>query len=488
MKGSEADTPWRAVVEIAAHAPHRPCLTEGTVDWSYREFADAVRAQAAAIGEAGVERGQRVALVLAGYRDCFVALFACWATGAVPVPLDPRLNDLRLAQLVARSDAALVLFDDPSRAVGTVARHAPDQGTSAVSPGAATVPDELGLIMFTSGTTGEPKGVCQRLAAVWDNACLTARACRLEPDDRILINTPPCFTSALIHFLTLVAAGGSLVGSAGFRFGGGLLEEIAATDCSGFGGAPAHVVRVVGDRCSEAPPRLRFWVSSGDRLAPEVAEAFTQRFPRVELFAIYGLTEVSGRLCILDPGDAPGRRGSVGRPIGDMAVCARDAQGRPLAAGGIGELYVTGSLVMQGYLDDEAATRAALTEYGLRTGDHGMVDADGFVWHHGRQDDVFKRGGEKVALAQITDVLLGLEGVLDAAALGLPDDLAGTVPVAVVVLAPGRTRHELRRQLKAALPPVAVPARVVTTDRIPRTGSGKPQRAALRRLFGGGDG
>ena len=163
---------------------------------------------------------------------------------------------------------------------------------------------------------------------------------------------------------------------------------------------------------------FRFWVSSGDHLPLPVIEKFRRVLPGVRLFNMYGLTEVSGRLCILPPADLDARVGSVGRPIGDMRVVARRGDGAEAAPGETGELFVTGSLLMQGYLGEPEITARTLTAHGLRTGDFGRVDESGAVWIAGRKDDIIKRGGEKVSIIHVQQALQGLGRFADVAVRG----------------------------------------------------------------------
>ncbi len=307
----------------------------------------------------------------------------------------------------------------------------------------------------------------------------------LTPDDRIFINTPPYFTSGICHFLTMMAHGGGIAGQLGFYFGEGLLDEMDALGCTGFGGAPAHLVRVVEPLEEARTHALRFWVSSGDHLPLHVIAKARRVLPGIGIFNMYGLTEVSGRLCVLRPDELDEREGSVGRPIGAMRVTARDANGAPVPAGQTGELYVTGPLLMQGYLDEPEINARTLTEHGLRTGDFGHVDADGFVWVEGRKDDIIKRGGEKVSVVHVQEALFALGRFDDVAVLAAPDEILGHVPVAFVVPREpeGFRGSRVLRELREALPSTSLPSRIVAVERIPRTGSGKAIRAELRRLL-----
>ena len=466
--------------------------------------ARATRVAAALLAAAG-RRGARVALVLEEYDQFFVCMLGAWLAGQVVVPLNTSLPQPDVDWLVGKSQPDLIVLPDdeacptpdggPVRLVVTAdaeglvdgVREAGGEAAPAVAPGEleAVTEDELAMIMFTSGTTGLPKGVCQTLTAISSNAGNVAQTLGLEAGDRIFINTPPYFTSGICHFLTLLANGGGVAGQLGFYFGTGLLDEMEAEGCTGFGGAPAHLVRVVEPMEGPRVHPFRFWVSSGDHLPLPVIEKFRQVLPGIGLFNMYGLTEVSGRLCVLPPAELDVRVGSVGRPIGDMRVVARRGDLTEAAPGEQGELYVTGSLLMQGYLHEPEITAKTLTELGLKTGDFGKVDESGAVWIAGRKDDIIKRGGEKVSIIHVQEALQGLGRFADVAVVAAPDDILGHVPVAFVVPhePEGFKASRLLRELRGVLPSTSLPSRVIAVEAIPRTGSGKAIRAELRKML-----
>jgi acyl-CoA synthetase (AMP-forming)/AMP-acid ligase II len=523
-----------AVARLRGWAAERPdaalLLTRGRT-YTYADVLARASAVAAGLGAAGCGRGRRVALLLEEYDEFFVCMLGVWLAGAVVVPLNTSLPPADVAWLLSKCAPDLLVRPAADAAANGGAGQAGDEGSprlvviagadgrvegvrpaaevgvgagaeEGAAPGApagvsasrspeaadALEPvreDETAMIMFTSGTTGLPKGVCQTLRAVSGNAGHVAAVLGLRPEDRIFINTPPYFTSGICHFLTLLAAGGGLAGQLGFFFGAGLLDEMEAQGCTGFGGAPAHLVRVVEPLEEPREHALRFWVSSGDHLPLHVIEKFRRVLPGVGLFNMYGLTEVSGRLCVLPPAELRTLEGSVGRPIGDMRVVARRGDGAEAAPGESGELYVTGSLLMQGYLDEPEITARTLTAHGLKTGDFGRTDESGAVWIAGRKDDIIKRGGEKVSIVHVQQALQGLGRFADVAVLAAPDEILGHVPVAFVVPhdREGFKASRLLRELRGVLPSSSLPSRVIAVDEIPRTGSGKAIRARLEELL-----
>jgi len=489
----------QSLLTWADREPQRPLLSAGGRTYSYAAVVSQAGGVVAQLRGAGFERGQHVAMLLEDYDSFFVSMYAIWLAGGVAVPLNTSLPASDIEWLIGKARPAFLLVPASgaklpagaaqvaaaaSQASPAPARLVVDLPEAPPQPPAFTPvgADETAMIMFTSGTTGVPKGVRQTLAGISVNAGHVSAELGLTAEDRIFVNTPPYFTSGICHFLTLLAAGGSTVGHAGFFFGQNLLAEMEAMGCTGFGGAPAHLVRVV-EPLEEAQPTggLRFWISSGDHLPVRVIEKTLAVLPGVALYNMYGLTEVSGRLCVL-PADEIGRReGSVGRPIHDMTVTVRRPDLAPAAAGEVGEIYVDGPLVMQGYLDEPEITARTLTPHGLRTGDFGRQDEDGYLWIEGRQDDIFKRGGEKVSTVHIQQGLMSLGMFRDAAVLSVEDEILGRVPVAFVVPAddePFKGTQVLKR-LKSVLPATHLPSRVVALEAIPRTGSGKAIQAQL---------
>jgi len=493
--GVETTGALRRLLVAAREEPQRTLLVCEEARYTFSSFLGQAAAVVTRLRCNGFARGDRVALYFDDYDAFFIAMVGVWLAGGVVVPLNTTLPAASAEELVGKAAPAFLLTSprsDPLPAPSASALRRLDVEPAIVAGDAMpaaeaasftpVAPSELAVIMFTSGSTGVPKGVMQTLEGVLGNAERVAGELGLTADDRIFINTPPYFTSGICHFLTLLSAGGSLVGRQGFHFGGGLLDAMAEAGCTGFGGAPAHLVRVVDplDRPVE-PGALRFWVSSGDHLPVATIDRMREVLPGVALYNMYGLTEVSGRLCVLPPAEIDRRRDSVGRPLWGMRVGARRDDGSPASPGEAGELYVEGDLLMQGYLDEPALTGEALTAYGFRTGDVGHVDADGYVWVTGRRDDIFKRGGEKVSAVHIQQAIVATGTVVDAVVLALDDELLGKVPVAFVVPADPASFavRGLMKELRAWLQPAWLPARVVVLEEIPRTGSGKAVRARL---------
>jgi acyl-CoA synthetase (AMP-forming)/AMP-acid ligase II len=467
---------------IAHREPDKLLIDDGVDHFTYRKFLS----RAVGIGDClrrnGVLPGARVPVVSKRHATHFVSLLGAWSIGAVAVPLDPSQLQKIFLPFVQQLSPRLALFDGA---------ELPELGIECLSfddivderAGNIEVANEAGVVFFTSGSTGTPKAVDLAAPVILGNGERTAKALRLTADDRILINTPPHYTSAMVHFLTLLSAGGGTIARSGFHFGISLWEEIDSQQCTGFGGAPAHLIRLFEANAPiTLPSGFRFVMSSGDRLPVPLIENILARFPKIEIFTVYGLTEVGGRLCVLDPAALPARAGSVGKPIDDMIVTVRRDDGNEAAAGEAGHVFVRGPLLMRGYLNDAAATKDALTANGLRTGDLGYLDDDGFLWLAGREDDVFKSGAEKVSTTFVAETLLSSGWIADIAVIAEEDLLLGKVPHAYVVPGEGFDLMALKKFARTILPPSHIPKKWLVVGSIPRTGSGKVMRQELRRI------
>jgi acyl-CoA synthetase (AMP-forming)/AMP-acid ligase II len=196
------------------------------------------------------------------------------------------------------------------------------------------------------------------------------------------------------------------------------------------------------------------------------------------MFNQYGLTEASPRVTAISDEEEPFARGSVGRPIAGVSVCAMQGD-KVCAPGEPGELVVRGPSVMLGFLDDADGTARVLRPEGLHSGDLGTVDAEGYVYVHGRNDDLVNVAGERISTHAIADTLRTLESVTDAFVVALPDAVLGYRLVAVVE-APEAALAQIRKAVRAELTPAQRPARVICVQHLPRSPNGKLDRARMR--------
>ena len=436
-----------------------------------------------AVAVASPTRGEFVELVHAAQR-----------LGATLVPLDPRLTaaefETRLervrpratvcsgdseAAVVAAADAPVLTLDDPSAGAERLA---------AVDPEPFDLPewttDEPLVVMFTSGTTGDPKGVVLTLANVLASATASAFRLGLLPDDCWHLTLPMHHMGGLAPVYRSVLYGTALSVQRGFD-PEGTLAALRAADATCLSVVPTMLERLLA---AGRMPDLRFVLVGGAPCSPGLVERAHDR--DVPVAPTYGMTETASQIATARPGDAAEHPESVGHPLIFAELSVVDEAGAPCDPGETGELVVSGAVVTPGYLDD-AATAEAFSNGGLRTGDRGYRDEAGRLHVEGRIDDTVVTGGENVDPTEVADALRSHAAVADCAVVGLPDEEWGQRVAALAALDGEATADDLRAHCRGRLADYKRPRTVEFAAELPRTASGTADRGAVRRLLGGTD-
>jgi long-chain acyl-CoA synthetase len=417
---------------------------------------------------------------------CAAAIFGCWYAGKTAVPLNFLLAPEELVKILRDAGLDLVLAIDrfaPQAAAAGLRTIVLDAKT--LVPGQAAPPaaagDETAAIIYTSGTSGDPKGVC----LTFDNLVNNARACiqhaRFTPD-QVFLSVLPQFHSFGFTAMTVTPL---LLGATAWylpRFSPvGVIGTIAEKQVTVFMAIASMYGAIAQMKTADraAVASLTLAISGGEPLSPRVAAAFEQRFGKPVMEG-YGLTESSPTVSF-NVGWAA-RAGSVGRPLPGIEVHAVDAEGQPLPAGQDGELVIRGHCVMKGYYNKPEATAQVVRDGGLFTGDVGHVDADGFIFITGRAKEMMIVGGENVFPREIESVLLEHPVVADAAVIGQRDEIRGETPLAFVILREGAaaTGIELREFCRDKLAGYKIPREVRIATDLPRGPTGKILKRALR--------
>jgi len=475
--------------------------TESGERVSYTELAASCRGVTAFLRRHGVGAGAIVSLVMPNGLGTVRLLLGALHGGVAVNPVNLLSQPEQMAYVLGHSDCKLVfatadwearvreLLQRVDRPVELVVVDAErlgsafngDEHTDAPSP------DALGLLMYTSGTTGQPKGVMLTQANLAANALAISAEHGLGPEDRVLAVLPLYHINAFaVTMLAPLAHGGSLAMPPRFsaaRF----WDQAVRSGCTWINVVPTMISYLLE---GDAPPReqtarLRFCRSASAALPPEHLRAFEQKFG-IGIIETMGLTETVAP-AFSNPLD-PARRklGSVGRPSGCEARVI-DAGLQPVADGSTGEIAIRGPNVMRGYYKNQAASAAAFTPDGwLRTGDLGHRDADGYFFVTGRIKELIIKGGENIAPREIDEALLGHPAVLDAAAVGIPDRHYGQEIMVCVVLRDSCVceEAELRRFCQDRLGPYKTPKVFRFVRDLPRGPSGKVQRLKLLELLG----
>jgi long-chain acyl-CoA synthetase len=481
---------------------HRPAVADGPVRLSYGEVARRVVRLAGGLVARGIAPGDRIAVLARNSFRYFEIYLACAHAGIVLVPLNIRLAPAEIARILAVTEAKLLMQSLPF-ADANVATLAFDDGEPlaadtayerliATAPGLERAvegtPDDIAQIYFTSGTTGEPKGVCLTQRNLVTSALDSVIALELSAQD-VWRHAPPMFhlvDAFAIWAVTLTGGRHVIAHFEPDRFGALVASErITQT------GLPPTLV----DMIVRGTTLAQYDLSSLDRICyggSPMSDIVYQRATAAlgcDLVQTYGLTEVGGMVCQQFPHDLPPvgspRRNSVGQPVQHVDLRVVDAEGQPRAAGEIGELAVAGPRVMPGYWRNPSATAAAMPDGWYRTGDLGMCDDAGHYTIVGRLKDMIISGGENVYPAEVENVLCTHPAVAEAAVIGMPSERWGEEVRAFVVLNVGYKARpdELIEHCRGRIGGFKIPKMIeISPNPLPKSGPGKIAKHLLRTI------
>lgn len=504
--------------DSAQRDPDRLAFVKGERRTTYGELDRQSSRFAAALRALGVNRGDCVGLVLDGDVDYLVASYAVLKAGAAVVPLcaDARTNSL--CSTLARCHAKAVIMD--GRQTPLLAGRLTELTNlrSVVHRGPATASDgdgrwqpyepllegrqelhddgacdeDLAYVVYTSGTTGLPKGVMLPHRSIDANVASIVEYLQLVGADVVGMTLPFYYVygNSVLH--THVAAGATIAQIGSMTFPEQVLRGLVERGCTGFSGVPSTFARLLAmpTLADHDLSKLRYVTQAGAAMSREMTSMLARTMPHAKVFVMYGQTEASARLAYLPPEDLERKLGSVGKAIPGMQLRVANPEGGDASAGVVGEVIARGDSVMAGYLDDPAATAQVLRSDGLHTGDLGYLDAEGYLYLVGRQSEMIKSGAHRISPMEIEAELLKVDGVRECAVAGVPDALLGEAIAAFVVPRDDAAldRKAVLRTCNEQLPRFKLPQHVVKIDALPRGDSGKLERRVLRQWFAEGRG
>ena len=487
------------LAQAATTAPDRDAVVTRHARIRYGALWEAVERGASRLLERGLEPGDRVVLLSPPAIETVAAYYAVLAAGGVVVPLDPEATPYELGGRIAHAAPRMLISAEPRRAALAAAGASLDDLTT-LTPAALLggerdagarprlLPGDLAALLYTSGTTDQPKGVMLTHDNLVSNTQAVIEYLDLGPNDRVLSPLPLFYAygSSVLH--THLAAGGTVVLS-DLVYAERTVDRMADERVTGFSGVP-WMFQTLLDRTTfptRPLPALRYLTQAGSRMAPAEIARVTRARPGVAFYVMYGQTEATSRLTYLPPGELTRRPDSVGRPIPGVSIEIRRPDGSRARTGEPGEVVAAGPNIMAGYWRAPEATQAVIScdERGrwLHTGDRGHLDAEGFLYLEGRLSEMIKVGGHRVSPAEVEDVARLMPGVAQAAAIGAPDGLLGEVVHLVVVPAPGATigAADLIAHCRRHLSAYKAPRAVTFAGALPVTPTGKVQRRRLAR-------
>jgi acyl-CoA synthetase (AMP-forming)/AMP-acid ligase II/thioesterase domain-containing protein/acyl carrier protein len=500
---------WKLIGEPRVENAGSPAiLAPGRKPLSYGRLARIVRENLRNLREAGIGARDRVAVVLPNGPEMAVSLLAVMVAGAA-APLNPDYSDAEFDFYLGDAEPKALLIqagmNNPSREVAgarkipVIELYPEDRAEAgsfrvacpAVGPPShdhLPQPDDIALLLHTSGTTSKPKLVPLTQSNLYFSALNIKESLRLSPEDRCLNVMPLFHVHGLVaSLLASLAAGGSLVCAPAFLANEffGWMRDYSPT---WYTAVPTihQAVLARGPDFSNAlkTHRLRFIRSCSASLSPSLMSGLEGLF-RIPVVEAYGMTEASHQMASNPLPPRPRKAGSVGLPTGvEMAIL--DEAGTPVPNGQTGEVGVRGPTVTLGYLKNHEANAKTFSEGWLRTGDIGHFDADGYLYLKGRLKEMINRGGEKISPREVEDVLLTHPEIALAVAFAVPNERLGEdVAAAVVPRAGAKTdENEIRAFVARKLAYFKVPRRVIFVDEIPKGSTGKLQRLGLAQKLG----
>lgn len=504
------------IFDTARQRPDAPALAYRTQRLDYAMLAAQVQATAAALLACNVGAGQRVAVYLDKQIETVLAMFGASAAGAVFVPVNPLLKPAQVAHILR--DCGVSLLVTSSQRLATLQEVLPscaalstivvtDQaGAPSVlswpafiangQPGAvahARHAHDVAAIFYTSGSTGQPKGVVLSHRNLCAGARSVASYLANQGEDRLLAVLPLSFDYGFSQLSTAFCSGASVV-LMNYLFARDIVTLVEQESITGLAAVPA-LWNQLARQAWPADCTLRYLTNSGGSMPRAVLDQLRQVLPSAQVFLMYGLTEAF-RSTYLPPAQLDLRPGSIGRAIPDAEVLVLRPDGSRCAAGEAGELVHRGALVAQGYWNDPVRSAERFrplpgsAEIAVWSGDTVMADEAGYLYFVGRRDDMIKSAGYRISAQEVEEVVYASGLVDEAVALGAPHPERGQVVVLIVAGMAAGKEPQLLQICRAQLPSYMAPTQVrVWPGSLPRNPNGKLDRqvlaGAVARLFAG---
>ncbi|WP_332646144.1 class I adenylate-forming enzyme family protein [Lysinibacillus sp. 54212] len=485
---------------LAQHAQNQPDDTAIVFEngqWTYRELYENALKIASYIRSRGYEKGDIIAQYMLN-SDVFMAVYyGVQLAGCTVMPINTKLATPELEYLFSHSEARALLFDDRLAPNLEQSKYSFEEelnmqdirkilaGDSFEAQSSVSLQEEdTAVVMYTSGTTGKPKGVMLSHRNIFETARIWSESMNMTNEDRMYICTPlfHCAGSHVFAVPTMYKGGTVIIEEAFSPHR--TLRNLVETEATIFFGVPAmYTILLTKPELKEYSfEHLRLLCYGAAPMPYELVKRLKDTFPKVKVQNLYGQTENTPAATTLLDSDALTKVGSVGKPLPCTDVRLINADGEVVQEGEVGEIVVRGPQVMKGYLRNPEETARAIRDGWLHSGDLGRFDEEGFLYIVDRKKDMIIRGGENIYPIEVEEVLYQIPQVLEAAVVGIPHEVYGEVPKAFVVLKEGETvsEREILNYVAARLAKYKVPYEVDLIDSLPRNASGKVLKHTLR--------
>jgi len=468
---------------------------------SYRQFLAMVEACAAGLAAAGIGNGDRVAMLLGNGMAFPLVLFATLRLGAIAVPLSTREQTQGLAYMLQHAGAKLLVYDAelaerlPSQQATpallervAVAAQASTRSLRLLAEpsgaaAAAVEEEDCAIILYTSGTTGRPKGAMLTHLGICHSAMHYEACMGLSAADRAVAAVPLSHVTGVIALIAAMArAAGTLIVMPTFK----AQEFLALAAREGM--THSLMVPAMYNLCLLEPSfaasshaRWRVGGYGGAPMAPATIARFAEKLPNLKLMNAYGSTETTSPVTMMPPSQTARRSDSVGCAVPCADILVMDEAGREVAHGEQGELWLGGPMVVKGYWQDAGATAEAFVAGFWRSGDIGAKDAEGYVRVFDRKKDMINRGGYKIYSVEVENALMSFPGVVEAAVVAEPCPVLGERVHAFIVSEALLAPADLKRHCAGLIADYKVPDAITFSDKpLPRNANGKLLKRDLR--------
>lgn len=487
-------------------SPEKDCIRAGGKGYSFREIRDTAAKAAGLFQSLGLAKGDRVAIMSQNTPSFVIAFYGALMAGGVVVPVNHKLMPPEVDYILKHSESKIFLFDGSLVSVadklaspikkmamdspaGTYGRFEELLETVSLLTPVEIADDDLAEILYTSGTTGKPKGCMHTHRGVVMSGITGAMAIKMDEDDRLLMAMPIWHSSPLNNWFT------------GIQYVGGttvlireyhplhFLQAVASEKCTIYFGAPISYImptQMLPNFDTFDLSSMRAWIYGGGPIGAETARMIMAKYKSDRFYQVYGMTESGPTGTTLMPKDQVRKAGSIGRfglPGCDIVVMKNAAEvAKP---GEVGEIWLKADSMMKGYFRDPAATKDVFEKGWYKTGDVARLDEDGYLFMVDRTKDMIVTGGENVYSKEVEDVISACPGVAAAAVIGVHNPEWGETVAAFVVRGKDAdlTEEKLREFLGDKMAKYKIPRTIKFLDTLPYTPSGKVMKYKLREEY-----
>lgn len=490
--------------------PDKIAVIQDDLRVAYHQLDTRATRLAVYLGNNGLNKGDRVAILLENGIDYIVAYYATMKIGAVAAPLNPGLKPDQLEYLINDLEPTAIITNYKSeRLIKATPVFGPalkvlvirnpkqkwDNAPIKVSSfdDAVNISDrnrelsnissgDLASIIYTSGSTGKPKGVMLSHRNIVTNTNSICQYLSLTEEDIQMVVLPFFYVMGKSLLNTHIASGGTVIINNGFMYPANVVHQMIKEKVTGFSGVPSTYAYLLNrsplETSKEKLNHLRYCSQAGGHMAKTIKIGLRKVLPsHTQIFTMYGATEAAARLTYLEPEKFESKIDSIGKPIPDVTIRIIDEDGNERFNGEEGELIATGPNIMMGYWKKPKDTAHVLTKKGYHTGDIGYRDPEGFLYIVRRKDGLLKVGGHRINPTEIEEFLMATELLVESAVVGLPDKLLGTKLMAIVVTKEDSIlAKNIHKVCASGLPKHKNPAQIITVRSLPKTANGKIDR------------